>query len=101
MTIETVLQISETWRLAHDGGQWILQKGWRHRGQTKWQAIAFVATSKRHLLRVLSEYRVQLDWDATASLEHLEDNYSSFLKRRTEGAAIDGISNTENLEAEE
>ena len=65
------LRLSENWALATDGIQWIVQRARRNRnkvGGLEWRAVAFVASDKGVLHRVLREKGAVIDPDA---LEHL------------------------------
>ena len=86
-TTETVadtlfLRLSERWVLATDGIQWIVQRARRNRnrkGGLEWRAIAFVATDKGVLQRVLREKGAVIDSEGHAALRRLPETFREWI----------------------
>ena len=72
------LRLSEKWALAYDNAQWIVQQARRNRnrkGGLEWRAIAFVATDKGVLHRVLREKGAVIDSEGHAALRRLPGTF--------------------------
>ena len=72
------LRLSERWALATDGIQWIVQRARRNRnkvGGLEWRAVAFVASDKGVLHRVLREKGAVIDSEGHAALRRLPGTF--------------------------
>ena len=69
------LRLAERWALAADDLQWIILHARNHRGATKWQAVAFVASTTAVLRRVLREKGIALSPEGQCALNALEPTY--------------------------
>ena len=86
-TTETVadtlfLRLSKRWALATDGIQWIVQRARRNRnkeGGVEWRAVAFVASDKGVLHRVLREKGAVIDSDGHAALRRLPETFQEWI----------------------
>ena len=78
MTDHQFLRLNEDWALAHDALQWILQKRWKWKGSEKWQAVAFIASEKRLLRRVLRENGIRVSPEADAALKGLPATFRNW-----------------------
>ncbi len=86
-TTETVadrqfLRLSERWALATDGIQWIVQRARRNRnkeGGLDWRAVAFVASDKGVLHRVLREKGAVIDSEGLEALRRLPDTFREWV----------------------
>ncbi len=86
-TTETVadtlfLRLSERWALATDGIQWIVQRARRNgnkEGGLEWRAVAFVASDKGVLHRVLEEKGAVIDPAGHAALRRLPDTFREWI----------------------
>ena len=82
-TTETVadilfLRLSERWALATDGIQWIVQRARRNSnivGGLEWRAVAFVASDKGVLHRVLREKGAVIDSEGLEALRRLPETF--------------------------
>ncbi len=87
------LRLSETWAIAYDKNQWIVQ----HYMRPKWRSIAFVGCNKGVLMRVLREKGAKVAPEARAALDALPDTFREWvsvpLGRRFKAAssAISGV----------
>lgn len=79
MKDQQFLRLSDHWRLAHDRHQWILQARRRNKGREKWQPVAFIASEKRVLTRVLREKGVELAPDVYCALERLPERFRDWI----------------------
>jgi len=86
-TTETVaytqfLRLSENWALATDGIQWIVQRARRNRnkvGGLEWRAVAFVASDKGVLHRVLREKGAVIDSEGLEALRRLPETFREWV----------------------
>jgi len=69
--IRVLIDLAPGWRLGADPLQWIVLK-WR---PPAWRAIAFVASNKQVLNRVLTEYGIQLSSEARTYIDHLPERF--------------------------
>jgi hypothetical protein len=76
------LKLNDDWALAHDRPQWIVQNCRKHKGQDKWQAIAFIPSEKRVLTRVIREKGIPVSPEAEAALNGLPATFQEFLAQR-------------------
>ena len=76
------LRLSENWALAYDNAQWIVQRARRNRnkeGGLEWRAVAFVATDKGVLHRVLQEKGAVIDSEGHAALRRLPGTFREWV----------------------
>ncbi len=94
------LRLSERWALATDGIQWIVQRARRNgnkEGGLEWRAVAFVASDKGVLHRVLREKGAVIDSEGHAALRRLPGTFREWIsmppERRFQAAhgAISGV----------
>ncbi len=86
-TTETVadtlfLRLSENWALAYDKNQWIVQRARRNRnkeGGLEWRAVAFVASDKGVLHRVLREKGAVIDSEGLEALRRLPGTFREWV----------------------
>ena len=72
------LRLSENWALAYDNGQWIMQRARRNRNAEdglEWRAVAFVASDKGVLHRVLREKGAVIDSEGLEALRRLPGTF--------------------------
>jgi hypothetical protein len=79
MTERQFLSLNEDCAIAYDKLQWIVQYRRMPKGSEKWQAVAFIASDKRVLSRVLREKGVPLSPEAEAALNGLPATFQEFL----------------------
>ncbi len=73
------LRLSENWALAYDKNQWIVQRARRNRnkvGCLEWRAVAFVASDKGVLQRVLREKGAVIDSEGHSALRRLPETFT-------------------------
>jgi hypothetical protein len=75
MADRIILHLSEKWSLGYDRNQWVVLRRWMHRGKEKWQAVSFVGSEKRILMRVLREKGAEVSPEAERVLEGLPDRF--------------------------
>ncbi len=76
------LRLSERWALATDGIQWIVQRARRNRnkvGGLDWRAVAFVASDKGVLHRVLREKGAVIDSEGLEALRRLPETFREWV----------------------
>ena len=76
------LRLSEKWALAFDNAQWIVQRAERDRGSeggVRWRAVAFIASDKGTLERVLQEKGAVIGGDGLAALGRLPDTFREWI----------------------
>ena len=86
-TTETVadtqfLRLSERWALGTDGIQWIVQRARRNRnkvGGLEWRAVAFVASDKGVLQRVLREKGAVIDSEGLEALRRIPETFREWV----------------------
>ena len=72
------LRLCERWALATDSNQWIVQRAWMDKSKEdglQWRSVAFVATDKGTLDRVLREKGAVIDPDALEALRGLPETF--------------------------
>ncbi len=98
------LQLSENWRLAADPLQWVIQRRGAFKakiGGRRWNAVAYIATRRDILFRVLRELEAEVDHNALDALDDLPQTFKEWKKdqakntprRRNKGgpSAIPGV----------
>ncbi|MDA1023660.1 MAG: hypothetical protein O2817_10015 [Proteobacteria bacterium] len=78
MIEELVLTLSPRWRIVADTLQWIIQ---RKQGK-KWRSIAFIASSKGVLNRVLREKGAEITPEGNAALDALPESYKEWVETK-------------------
>jgi hypothetical protein len=87
-----IIHLSDRWALSADPLQWILQLYRRPR----WRGVAFIASNKVVLKRVLREKGVTLTPDAKDALDHLPDTFQEWkCKQDAEPSETPGRSSRE------
>ena len=90
MSGRVLFDLAPDWRLSDDNLQWIVES-WR---PPKWRAVAFVATEKAVLARVLREEGVALTPDARRALDQLPARFSEVHNKSPSAAATFSRSNS-------
>ncbi len=106
------LLLSDKWRVAHDPLQWIIQRRGAFKakvGERRWTAVAYIATRRDILFRVLRELEAEVDPDALDALDDLPQTFKEWSKgqakntpmRRNKGgpSAIPGVASIGSREA--
>ena len=75
------------WALAADNQQWMVMRAKNRRGQREWQPVAFVATEKRILRRVLCEKGIKPTPEGRAALDALPDSFKASRPKATTATA--------------
>ncbi len=70
--------LSDRWRLCGDSSQWRLE----HFVAPKWRPIAFIASEKAVLTRLLWENGISLSPEAICALDHLPERFCDWRDRR-------------------
>ena len=76
------LRLSENWALAYDENQWIVQRARRNRnkvGGLEWRSVAFVASDKGVLQRVLREKGAVIDSEGLEALRRLPETFREWI----------------------
>ncbi len=82
MTDTLFLRLSEKWALAYDKSQWIVQRRkapGKKGGQCRWANVAFVASRKDVLLRVLGEKGAEIEPDAQEYLQAMPHTFREWI----------------------
>lgn len=85
MTDTLFLRLSEKWALAYDKSQWIVQRRkapGKKGGQCRWSNVAFVASRKDVLLRVLREKGTEIEPDAQEYLHAMPHTFREWISMR-------------------
>ena len=72
--------LASNWALDYDEYQWIVLRRRNCGTQTGWKPVAFIATEKRILLRVLKNKGISLTPEAQAFLDAMPDSFQEFFK---------------------
>jgi hypothetical protein len=75
------LQINESWALAADNVQWVLQR--HRRGPQAWYGVSFVSSTKDTLARCMRQKGVPAD-DAKHALDSLPDTFAEWRQSHLE-----------------
>ena len=75
------LHLSEDWALGHDHNQWILYKRREKQGFIAWRPVAFIATNKLVLHRVVKDLGCCPTANAQRLLDQLPDTFSEWIRR--------------------
>ncbi len=90
MTDRVFLRLSEGWALGYDQNQWIVMrpKSDKSKPGQGWRAIAFVASTRAVLMRVLREKGAEIAPDARVAVDSLPETFLEWLaaRDRAEGA---------------
>ena len=81
MTTRVFLDLCDGWALGFDPLQWMLMRARIRRGQRELQPVAFVATEKRILRRVLLEKGVQPTSHAEAVINAMPDTFQAWKRK--------------------
>ena len=76
-----LFHLCDGWALVADNLQWMLMRARIRRGQREWQPVAFVATEKRILRRVLSENGVKPTPEAARTLDAMPDTFKAWRRQ--------------------
>ena len=77
------LRLSERWALAADRNQWVVQRRKsfdKRRGKWNWVGVAFVASNRDTLLRVLREKGAKIDPDKLEAVHALPYEFKTWLE---------------------
>ncbi len=75
-----LFDLAPGWALGADDLQWIVLRRRNFRTQRGWKPVAYVATKKSYLLRVLADRDIEVNAFSQANLDCLPD---TFLKWRS------------------
>jgi hypothetical protein len=87
MVDKQFLHLNENWALAYDRLQWILQRRGSYdtrRRLHNWQPVAYVATRRDILMRIIRENGVEPNADAKITLENLPDTFGAWITDHTQ-----------------
>lgn len=76
------LRLSKKWALAYDNAQWIVQRRkapGKKGGECRWANVAFVASRKDVLLRVLREKGTEIEPDAQEYLHAMPHTFREWI----------------------
>ena len=79
MTDRIFLKLSDGWALGYDQRQWMVMRRYKRLEEWYWNPVAFIATDKRILRRVLREKGAVITPDAENALNHLPDTFREWL----------------------
>ena len=82
MTDRQLTRINQDFALAYDSNQWILRRRYFSKGEEKWRPLAFVGSTKSHLLTVMRREGVPED-DARKACAPLPEKFLDWWKERT------------------
>jgi hypothetical protein len=91
MTDRIIFTLTDGWALGHDDNQWIVLKRRNIGTQSGWKPVAFVATKKRILRRVLLEKGITPTPEAMAELDALLEQFRDW-RRMGQREAQNGTS---------
>jgi hypothetical protein len=74
------LHLCRGWALGSDRYQWIVLRAKKRGDQSYWDPVAFIATKKTVLLRILAEKGIKPTPEATAYLERMPDKFRDWLR---------------------
>jgi hypothetical protein len=74
------LHLYRGWALGFDQYQWMVLRSKRRRDERYWNPVAFIATKKSILLRVLAERRIKPTPEATDYIERMPDKFRDWLR---------------------
>ena len=75
MKPKIVIRLSSNWRVLADDQQFIVAKAYQRRGERDWRYLAYVATHKRVLAHLLSEFGAEIDAEGSQALARLPDSF--------------------------
>jgi hypothetical protein len=75
MTDRILFDLASGWALGYDQRQWIVMRAKMRGEESYWNPIAFIASEKRILLRVLLEKDVQPTPEAQKNLDALPERF--------------------------
>jgi len=73
------LHLSDGWALGHGQRQWVLMRAKKRREGRYWNPVAFIATEKRILRRVLAEKGAVISSGAERVIDALPDTFKEWL----------------------
>jgi hypothetical protein len=73
-----IIRFSDRWALSADNLQWVLEQ---YR-PPKWRGVAFIASNKAVLMRVLGEKGVDITPAAKVALDHLPDTFREWKSKQ-------------------
>jgi hypothetical protein len=79
MVDHIILELADGWALGFDFNQWILFRRRNLRTQSGWKPVAFIASNKIILRRVLREAGVQPNPKASKYLDAMPDTFREWL----------------------
>ncbi len=84
MTDRYLFDLADGWAVGSDDLQWIVLRRRNMRTQSGWKPVAFVATKKSVLLRVLLELGISPTPAAQAKLEAMPEGFQEWINADTE-----------------
>jgi hypothetical protein len=79
MTDKLIFQLHVKWAVLCDEAQWIIARKRTRSGKECWRAIAFVATTKLVLMRVIDELNFTPTREAQRTLDQLPESFRLWL----------------------
>ena len=80
MSDRIIIELTPGWALGYDPLQWIVMRAKKRREESYWNPVAFIATEKRILLRVLCEKGIQPIAEASNYLDAMPDTFREWLR---------------------
>jgi hypothetical protein len=80
MTDQMIFQLNDKWAVMYDEAQWIVARKRSRAGKACWRAIAFVATTKLVLMRVIEEEGIAPTRKAQRTLDQLPESFRLWLR---------------------
>ena len=79
MTDRVIFELSSGWAFGYDDLQWIVFRRRNFRTQQGWKALAFIASNKGILRRVLKEMAIQPNPEAVDYLDAMPNTFKEWL----------------------
>jgi hypothetical protein len=77
------LHLCRGWAVGFDQYQWMVLRAKKRGDERYWDPVAFIATKKRILLRVLAEKGIRPTPEAEAYIEQMPDSFREWLRIHT------------------
>ena len=82
MADRIIIELCDGWALGYDQRQWIILRRRNTRTQCGWKSVAFIATEKRVLRRVLREKGISPNLEAAEYIDAMPDTFRAWLRWR-------------------
>jgi hypothetical protein len=77
------LHLCRSWAIGYDQCQWMVLRAKKRRDRSFWNPVAFIATTKDVLLRVIAEKGIRPTPEAETYIEQMPDKFREWLRIRT------------------